>query len=290
MMNHINKILILLIILFLINHLTNGKILETIKSYFNVCKEKFTNMYNTQQIPYAKQLDFPYINQNDPENLDEESYMLNKFIESRVTKNSYEYEMTANRDEQHEVLADMKRYIMESLSTMFNSSGYKFDNIKILDRMYYYENPKGKDIVPFKFSADISYKNNKMGSVLIHVESYIYEEYKGGIYAITNTRLIGRKNPNQKKEEVKKNIYRVNKKINFNSNDIAEMKQREQAKNDNKKLNDKLTESFNDVFITPPVNANNMEEDGDEDEDFIPNVRFTEDYEIDSITFSSDNK
>jgi hypothetical protein len=33
----INKILILVIAIFLINHLTDGKILETIKKYFDFC-------------------------------------------------------------------------------------------------------------------------------------------------------------------------------------------------------------------------------------------------------------
>ena len=83
-MNLINKILLLAILFFLINHLTGGKIIDSIKRFYNNnCKsliniENFTNpqedkciTLNAPNIPYQHQLDFPYINQNDPDNLDE---------------------------------------------------------------------------------------------------------------------------------------------------------------------------------------------------------------------------
>jgi hypothetical protein len=294
MINLINKILILVIILFLINHLTEGKILDTIKSWFNFCKEKFTNMYNTQQIPFAKQLDFPYINGTDGMELDDTTYHLSQFIESRVTKNTFEYEMTGTGSEPREVPNDMKQYIVTSLNTMFNSSGFKCENIRIIDKLVYFNNPKGKDIIPFKFSAEFSYKSKPLGTLLIHIESFIYEQYKGALYSIVNARLVGRNDKNLVKPTPQESIYRVNR-VKFNMNDmnaqdVIQAKQQEQAKKDNKKLNDKLTESFNDVFIKPPKKEEVVDE---QSSDYLPSkedLLFTDDYEVDSITFTSENK
>jgi len=77
-MNLINTILILIIIIFLINYFSNGKIISTLNRIFNNCKqniESFTSKKyscypsNNISIPYASQLDFPYINKNDINNL-----------------------------------------------------------------------------------------------------------------------------------------------------------------------------------------------------------------------------
>ena len=93
-MNMVNKILILVIIIFVINHLTNGQILNTIKGLFTGCNtEKFigatyTNkkgVYsNVPQVPYDSQRDFAYINQNDIDELDDETYRLYRFINNMV--------------------------------------------------------------------------------------------------------------------------------------------------------------------------------------------------------------
>ena len=332
-MNLVNKVLILLIIIFLINYLTDGKIFKTIKRYFSICVEKMINntssqsnididenftsqerfepLYfdksknntskencdllsfarsksntskensarsrsksNTQEMPYIGQLDFPDANHSYPEmnsldELDPESYNLYKFINSRVTKNSYNYEMTADREESYEVPEDMYNYILKSLRNMFNSSGYNFTNIKILDKLVYYENNKGKDIIPFKFSADItnnsSGKVQNMGSVIVYIESFIYEKIKGGAFSILNVRLIDRKNPNQKEKKSIKSIYKVTL----------------DSKIENKKLNDNMTESFNNLFI--PVKNNDDDDDID-----IPSVKFTDIYEEASVNQTSD--
>ena len=339
-MNLVNKVLILLIIIFIINYLTDGKIFKTIKRYFYICVEKMINntssqsdididenftsqesfeplsfarskcntsensdllsfarsksntsensarsksntskensarsKSNTQEMPYIGQLDFPDANHSYPEmnsldELDPESYNLYKFINSRVTKNSYNYEMTADREESYEVPEDMYNYILKSLLNMFNSSGYNFTNIKILDKLVYYENNKGKDIIPFKFSADITNNSSNMGSVIVYIESFIYEKIKGGAFSILNVRLIDRKNPNQKEKKSIKSIYKVDK-VKLGS------------KIENKKLNDNMTESFNNLFI--PVKNNDDDDDID-----IPSVKFTDIYEEASINPTSD--
>lgn len=260
-MNLINKILILIIILFLINYLTSGKIFDTVKGYFNTCVEKFNNTPKNnsckkdphlKQIPYASQTDFKY-NDNDMD-LDALSYNLYQFISSRVTNNSYAYEMTADGGDQHDVPKDMNKYILDSLTTMFNQSGFEFKNIKILDKLYYFDNMRGKDIIPFNFSADVSYNKKSIGKVIVNIESYIYEQIKGGEYAILTTRLIRRINSDKKEKKLEKSLYRVD--------------------NPEGNMND-----TNDIFI-----KNN------EDEFDIPDIKLTEldDYEIPSINNTSE--
>ena len=81
-MNIINKILILIILIFLINHLSDGQIIKIIKNTFCTCKTKvdhfigLTNNASTDNpsvivpnIPYQTQKDFPYNNNNDTSTL-----------------------------------------------------------------------------------------------------------------------------------------------------------------------------------------------------------------------------
>ena len=75
-MNIINTIIILLIIILIINYLTDGKILKIFNDYKSVCDYKIENfngetypnkkeiMPNIQKMPFTSQLDFPYMNNN----------------------------------------------------------------------------------------------------------------------------------------------------------------------------------------------------------------------------------
>ena len=290
-MNLLNKVLILLIILFLINHLTSGKIFDTVKTLFNTCVEKFGNNKSEtcnkidphiKPIPYAGQLDFPYLNgNNDVNELDPETYNLYKFINSRITRNNYEYEMTADRSEPYDVPSDMYKYIIKSLTTMFNQSGFKFKNIKIIDKLYYFNNIKGKDIVPFNFSADIYYNNKSLGTVVIYVESFIYEQIKGGLFSITNVRLQNRTNPNQEKKKIEKTLYRVNNPEAMDEDIMIQKKQRNKVMIDYNKMNDNMSKSVNDIFINK-----------DPDDIVIPDISdiITEQYEIPSINVTSEQQ
>jgi hypothetical protein len=254
-MNLLNKILILLIILFLINHLTSGKIFDTVKKYFNSCVEKFSNTNSTCNmidphiipVPYAGQLDFPYLNGNENVNeVDSETYNLYKFINGRITPNNYNYEMTADRSEPFDVPDDMYKYIVKSLTTIFNQSNFKFKNIKIIDKLSYFNNIKGKDIIPFNFTADVYYNNKPIGNVVIYIESFIYEQIKGGLFSITNVRLQNRTNPNQKKKKMEKTLYRVNNPDGLDENMNKVMI-------DYNKINNSMSKNVEDIFINNDV-------------------------------------
>ena len=273
-MNLINKIIILVIIIFLINHLTNGKIFETISNYFNICVEKMKDISGikssketTKPIPFAGQLDFPYLNnfKYDPKDeLDEESYNLYRFINSRITHNVYDYEMNVNKNEPHQLDSDGVQYIERNLKKMFNSSEYEFNNMKILDKLYYFKNMRGMEIIPFKFTADVKLKSgDSLGTLLIHVESYIYEEKNGNRFAILNTRLLNRKHSS-------------------NLNEKTKPKTDERRSTEWAKVN--KVESFDDVFIKSDKSDELV---NDDDDIIIPTVNIS-DYEGESPYITSE--
>jgi hypothetical protein len=268
-MNMINKILILVIMIFVINHLTNGQILNTIKGLFTGCNtEKFigatyTNkkgVYsNVPQVPYDSQRDFAYINQNDIDELDDETYRLYRFINNMVTPNINIYELTASRGKKMKASNELIKEIIVHLERIFNCSGYKFSNLKLMDQIVYYENPRGKELESFNFSSDVSYHNKSIGSVVINIESFLREDkfyqnhMKSGFLTITNIRLANRIHPNGINKEKKivsayklesspRNQSRIKNPINPNKN-------QQQAIERNNRNNTKMNESFNNHFV-----------------------------------------
>ena len=60
---------------------------------------------------------------------------------------------------------------------MFNKGIYNFYNIKIIDKIYYYDNIYGNHIETFKFSSDVNYNNTYIGNVIILLELFINEKH-----------------------------------------------------------------------------------------------------------------
>jgi len=265
----INKILILVIIVFVINYLTNGQILNTIQDLFKSSNtEKFigatyTNkkgVYsNVPQVPYESQRDFAYINQNDIDELDDETYRLYRFINNMVTPNINIYELTSSRGKKIKASNELVKEIIVHLERIFNCSGYKFSNLKLMDQIVYYENPRGKELESFNFSSDVSYHNKSIGSIIINIESFLREDkfyqnhMKSGYLTITNIRLANRIHPNGINKEKKivsayklesspRNQSRIKNPINPNKNQL-------QAIERNNKNNTKMNESFNNHFV-----------------------------------------
>jgi hypothetical protein len=255
--------------IFVINHLTNGQILNTIKGLFTGCNtEKFigatyTNkkgVYsNVPQVPYDSQRDFAYINQNDIDELDDETYRLYRFINNMVTPNINIYELTASRGKKMKASNELIKEIIVHLERIFNCSGYKFSNLKLMDQIVYYENPRGKELESFNFSSDVSYHNKSIGSVVINIESFLREDkfyqnhMKSGFLTITNIRLANRIHPNGINKEKKivsayklesspRNQSRIKNPINPNKN-------QQQAIERNNRNNTKMNESFNNHFV-----------------------------------------
>lgn len=277
----INKILILVIVVFLINHLTDGKIMETIKSYFSVCKEKIEGFIgltysnkkgiypNNLNIPYEIQRDFPYNNKNDPDYLDEESYKLYGFMKNLINVNTNYSELTPSRELSIPADKALINDIMNQLTKVLNCHGFRFTNIMLLDKIYYHINHRGKEIELFSISADVSYRGKSIGSVIMNFETFLRKdrfcpkEFRNGLLTITNVKLLDRKHPGGiTKEKIIKSPYIVN-----DSNDpdgcvvsptqyqkeikkpIKQTSVQKKAIQKTQEMATKMTESFNNHFV-----------------------------------------
>ena len=309
-MNMVNKILILVMIIFVINHLMEGQILNTLKGFFTSCQDKtekfigltYTNkkgVYpNVPQVPYDSQRDFAYINQNDVNNLDDETYRLYRFINNMVTPNVNIYELTSSRGKKIKASNELLNEIVNHLERIFNCSGYKFSNIKLLDQIVYYENPRGKELESFNFSSNVSYQGKSIGSVVINIESFLRDDkfyqkpMKSGFLTITDIRLGNRTHPNGVNKE-KKWISAYKLEPSQNQSQIRKpmipTKNQQKAIEKNQKMTSKMTESFNnhfvprenfdELFIKPQQNTEGFM--NDTDNSLIPTIdeiSFNEDY------------
>lgn len=303
-MNLINKILILIILIILINHLSEGKIIETIKRYFTKCSSNVENFIgltyaqkciktNAPDIPYARQKDFPYLNKNDPDVLDGESYGLYKFINEMVTPNVNNYELTKSRNKRIRASEALEKEIYSHISNIFNCKGFKFVNIKILSNIHYYENPRGKDIEPFEFSADVSYQNKFIGSVIINLECFHREDkfyrkpMETGFLTILNVHLLNRTYPDGvSKEKTWHTLYKLEPDEQYLSLDKKEPriieKSEKEAIDTNSELTNKMVESFenhfpsrenyDDLFIKPSGPTKHVSFQLDTENSLIPSI------------------
>jgi len=208
-MNIINKILILIILIFLINHLSDGQIIKIIKNTFCTCKTKvdhfigLTNNASTDNpsvivpnIPYQTQKDFAYNNNNDI--LDDDTYDLYKFLNKLITVNVNMYELTQDNSNRLKVTDKFKKEIYDELKKIFNCGEYSFNDITFLSELYYYNNNTGKTIEPFEFKSNIAYKNKTIGSIVIYIECFMrkdkfyYQSNQTGYLTIQSIKLINR--------------------------------------------------------------------------------------------------
>jgi hypothetical protein len=279
-MNTINKLLILIIILFLINHLTNGKITYLLKKYLNIGKthiEKFMGITYTNSrgiypnhpvVPYNKQRDFPYINHNDPDVLDNESYELYHFIDSLVNVNTNMHEMTVSNSTKHKANSNLTNFILSNLTKSLNCKGYTFSNIKLIDDIYYHDNPRGKEIELFNITADLNYHNKSLGFVTLSFETFI----RNNRLEILNVKLIDRKN--KPKNKIYKKALHKNQEMIYKMNDSF----------NNHFVN---RDDYDELFIKPTQKYVNEGFNNDTENSLIPSIVELSSYEQSSITESS---
>jgi hypothetical protein len=288
-MNIINKILILIILIFLINHLSDGQIIKIIKNTFCTCKTKvdhfigLTNNASTDNpnvivpsIPYQTQKDFPYNNNNDT--LDDDTYDLYKFLNNLITVNVNMYELTQDNSNRLKVSDIFKKEIYDELNKIFNCGEYSFNDITFLSELYYYNNNTGKTIEPFEFKSNIAYKNKTIGSIVIYIECFMrkdkfyYQPNQTGYLTIQSIKLINRTYSDGKtKEKIWRSAYKliptknedsiIEEKVfqyqNENENENVESeslkhinnKNENQAIKQNIELSNKMVESFNNHFV-----------------------------------------
>ena len=323
-MNLINKILILIILIFMINYLSNGKIINIIKNALNTCKTNVENFMgltykinniksNVPNIPYQLQKDFPYNNHNDIDNLDEETYNLYKFLNSMITVNINTYELTPSDNTKIKVSDKFKKEIYDQIKKMFNCRDYNFNDITFLSELYYYNNNRGKEIEPFEFKSNITYKKKSIGTVIIYMECFLredkfyYQTNQTGFLTIQNIKLINRTYPDgMTKDKVWKSAFKLiptnkqsqqsyqsqqayqdqDSEINLEIKDYTnDNKFQKQAIKQNNDLTNKMVESFtdhfvdrddyNDLFIKPTVQKHVTFQNDTEDSLIPSNIEFS---------------
>jgi hypothetical protein len=272
-MKLLNTILILIIIIFLINYFSNGQILTTLKRIFNSCQQKvetFTSKQkieaftgkqqgcypsNAMNIPFANQLDFPYINKTNDKQLDEETFNMYEFLNDIVTKNVNIYELSPSYGERTKVSKVIETQITNMLSNMFNCNGYSFNNIKLNQDIYYYENYKGIEFEPFIFTTDIIRNNKTINNVTLLIDCFLRDDNKDKLLTIKNLKLIKRNSPDKIQQVAIQKKLQIANDMNDTFNNIS-------ISNDN-----------NDLFIKPPFNVKKQVTfENNETDSLIPSI------------------
>ena len=151
-MNLVNKILILLIAIFLINYLTKGKILDTVKKYILYCVDPINKLFNNNETPIE---------------LVNKPISLPDFIKNIKTQNSDLYQLTKNYKMKKKAPEQFIKYVETFLNKTLNNGPFKFTNIKLIDEIYYIDLKNGKEIIPFTFKTDV---NNE--TLLFNIEVF----------------------------------------------------------------------------------------------------------------------
>jgi hypothetical protein len=279
----INKILILVIIIFLINHLTEGVIFNSIKNYFEICRENFDNLLNPSNNKKFINLQNKILHYN-KDNTDD----LHSFINSLISLNNDFYDFSSSNNQR--LLAEQQtvnKILNQLIKKINNHEEYKFNNVKLLNKIYYYQNSKGKIIDPFNISADVYHKNKSNGSIIINLEMFLKENNSNDSQLIiTNVSLIERTYPN--------NITKPVSKISSHNHNYKK------AVKKNKNMVKKMTESFNshfvnrdvydDLFIKPNTQHTTEGFMNDTENSLIPSIVELSSYEASSYEPSSETQ
>jgi hypothetical protein len=208
-MNIIDTLLILLIVVFIIDILLDNIFIKTLKTLFVICRFKLEEFKNSCYLPK-----YNYGNDRDE---------LYKFLNNLIRPNINNYELTANSSQR--ILASVKfeKNIINYIDKIFNCSNFKFNNIKLLDNIYYYENPRGLDIEPFYFSSNIYINNKPLGITIFYIEAFLRDDLMDNNFFIKRIKIV------KNKKVIQPNKVQVNR--------------------NNKSLAMKMSSEFNDYFV-----------------------------------------
>jgi hypothetical protein len=167
-------IIIILIIIYFINYLTNGGIITRITNLLSYCKNNIENVNSTNTTINDKLYNF-----------------INQFINHNINT----YELAKLNTER--ILFDRKLNIkiIDYIEKLLNSGEFIFSDIKLLNNLFYYKNINGKYLEIFKFSANVSSKNNnkleKLGNLIFGMEIFIHDNILSEHITVLNIKLLG---------------------------------------------------------------------------------------------------
>lgn len=249
----INKILILIIILVIINYICNGEIVNTIRTqienfknliYKNVnTTENFrqTSFYGrtfsgikpghltTPSTIHDNNMPYVYTQKEEIDVLSKTNILKNPdikrlyfFLHSMVNVNVNSYELTSSNTRPIRLSKNDSECILKYFQKNFNCNNFRFDNLVILDSLIYYENPRGKELRPFRICADVYLENRPLGKMTIYVEMFLrmdsmfYGPINAGFPTITRIKLIRRDKITAPLPQM--NLYDIEKDDMYNDN------------------------------------------------------------------------
>lgn len=190
--NLLNNILLIIVLLLAANYLSGGTILEIMKKYYqkivNYCSDKIEGFksiefqgrvmegikeYESTTPEIVRDQDFKQIYQK--KNLlqdDPDMKKIYHFLQSLITINNH-YELTASQTKPVTMSNNDKDDLTKFILKNFNCGEFKFNNLVILDSIIYFKNPRGKELRPFRVSADVYINNVAVAKVTLHLEMFI---------------------------------------------------------------------------------------------------------------------
>ena len=218
-----NKILLLVILLLVANYLSGGSIYDVIKKYFGKVTKYFeeavegfkNNNYQEKNkdwqgkvfegLKKCQKTTPPIVHDNDFKQVYQKNYNLKDdpnmkklyhFLQSLITVNNNHYELTTSSRKAMNMSSNDKDGLTKFLIKSFNCGDFKFTNVVILDSLIYFENPRGKELRPFRVSADVFINKVPIGKVTLHLEMFIrldstfYGPFNSGFPTFTRIKLV----------------------------------------------------------------------------------------------------
>jgi hypothetical protein len=216
----INKVLIITVLLLVANYISDGKILDIIKKYLIKAKETFLSkiegfyaVQDTKEFvgrtypglkpgssttpPIIHDTEFPYVYKKKKIN-EPNMRKLYHFLQSLITINRNHYDLTSSNSKEQIMSKSDKEALIRYFQKTFNTGEFRFANIVILDTVVYYNNPRGKELRPFRISTDVYLNNEPIGKITIHTEMFLrldamfYGPLNAGFPCITRLKLLRR--------------------------------------------------------------------------------------------------
>jgi len=218
-----NKILLLVILLLVANYLSGGSIYDVVKKYFGKLTKYFEetvegfkdNNYQEKNkdwkgrvfegLKTCQKTTPPIVHDNDFKQVYQKNYNLKDdpnmkklyhFLQSLITVNNNHYELTTSGRKPMNMSTNDKDGLTKFLIKSFNCGDFKFTNVVILDSLIFFENPRGKELRPFRVSADVFINKVPIGKVTLHLEMFIrldstfYGPFNSGFPTFTRIKLV----------------------------------------------------------------------------------------------------
>lgn len=163
-MNLINKIIILIILLIIINSLTDGQIILKLKNIFKSSIIKYINKEKNNQLNLKN-----FTNKN--------NIIFTKLKQNNVEGNKI-------------LINKLQDYLNKNL----NCDDHKFNNIEILDSIFYDVYLEGLKFKPFRIKTSINLNNENLGIYIILIECSF--ENKNKSFVLNNINILIHKYPN----------------------------------------------------------------------------------------------